>query len=355
MSEVAVAEMKPQELGGEVIRVLGDMAIPPMPAYYKVWYSHLERSNDALSTEIEKKLDKDGKVDEFFLKEVHDRYFELANPTREIEHFAVEILNETNDLQKLSKIFDTNAKQFNSDLADASQNAADMAGDNADTTKILNSLVDVAQRAISRNSELEKDLANASEKIDKLQCSIEEITNDAKTDYLTKLNNRRYFDSTITQLVTAARSENTPLCMIVADIDHFKTFNDKWGHPVGDQVLKLVANVLKENIKGKDLLSRYGGEEFAIALPNTSLADAERLADNIRIAVSKRKLINRATNQSLGRVTMSFGVAQIADDWGADVLYNAADSALYEAKEAGRNQVISATQTEPDDDKRAAS
>ncbi len=355
MSEVVVAGAEPQEIGSEVIRVLGDMEIPPVPEYYKVWYSHLEKTNDALSAEIEKKLDTDGTIDEFFLKEIHERYFELAHPSKEIEHFAVEILNETNALQKLSKIFDTNTKQFSSDLADASQNAADMAGDNADTTKILNSLVDVAHQAISRNSELEKDLAKASKKIDTLQTSIEEIANDAKTDYLTKLNNRRYFDSTMPQLITAARNENTPLCMIVADIDHFKSFNDKWGHPVGDQVLKLVADVLQENIKGKDLLARYGGEEFTIALPNTSLADAERVADNIRVAVSKRKLINRATNQSLGRVTMSFGTAQIAEGWDADVLYNAADSALYQAKEAGRNRVTTWRPEETDVKKQSAS
>ena len=355
MSGIAVVEMKPQEIGAEVIRVLGDMNIPPMPAYYSVWFSHLEKSNDALSTEIEKKLDKDGNVDEFFLKELHERYFEFANPTKEIEHFAVEILKETNALQRLSKIFDTNTKQFNSDLADASQNAADIAGDNANATKIVSSLVDAAQRAILRNNKLEKDLATASEKIDNLQSSIDEIAKDAKTDYLTKLNNRRYFDNTIPQLLTAARNENTPLCMIVADIDHFKSFNDKWGHPVGDQVLKLVADVLRENIKGKDLLARYGGEEFAIALPNTSLSDAKKLADNIRLAVSKRKLINRATNQSLGRVTMSFGVAQIADDWDADILYSAADSALYQAKEGGRNRAVCWLRTEENPKKRAAS
>ena len=355
MSEGTCTNIEPQEIAGEVIRFLGDMAIPPMPAYYRVWYSHLERSNNDLSVEIEKRLAKDEKVDEFFLKEIHDRYFELANPTQEIEHFAVEILHETNSLQKLSKVFDTNTKQFNSDLADASQNAADMVGGNPDTTKILNSLVDVAQQAISRNSELEQDLASASQKITTLQSSIEEITKDAKTDYLTKLNNRRYFDSTIQHLITAARSENTPLCMIVADVDHFKTFNDKWGHPVGDQVLKLVADVLRENIKGKDLLSRYGGEEFAIALPNTSLTDAVRLADNIRVAVSKRKLINRTTNQSLGRLTMSFGVAQIDDNWGAEILYNAADSALYQAKQAGRNRVVGARQSDSDPKKRAVS
>lgn len=337
-----------QEIGAEVIRALNNMNIPPKPEYYQVWFSHLESSNDALSTDIQSKINNEGEVDEFFLKAVHEQYFELAHPPKQIEHFAAEVLNETNTLQRLSKVFDTNTKQFTSDLADASQNAADISNSDGNTTKLLNSLVDIAQNAISRNNKLENDLSNASQKIDKLQSSIESITQDAKTDFLTKLNNRRYFDSTITQLIAAALTEKTPLCMIVADIDHFKAFNDKWGHPVGDQVLKLVADVLQENVKGQDLLARYGGEEFALALPNTSLKDAVTVADNIRVAVSKRKLINRANNQSLGRVSMSFGVAQLREDWPVDVLYKAADTALYDAKESGRDRVVCWTDTDAD-------
>ena len=327
------------EIGAEVIRALDSMNIPPKPEYYQVWFSHLESSNDALSTEIKSKIEGDGTVDEYFLKAVHEQYFELAHPPKQIERFATEMLNETNALQKLSKVFNSNTQQFSSELQDASLDVANFSGDSEASAKLLSSLAEIAQSAIARSAELERDLTHASQKIDKLQSSIESITEDAKTDFLTKLNNRRYFDSTITQLITAATTEQTPLCMVVADIDHFKVFNDKWGHPVGDQVLKLVADVLQENVKGQDLLSRYGGEEFALALPNTSLQDAMKVADNIRVAVTKRKLINRSNSQSLGRVSLSFGVAELRDDWPAETLYKAADSALYEAKENGRNRV----------------
>lgn len=339
MSASVAAAVNNKEIGAEVIRALDSMNIPPKPEYYQVWFSHLESSNDALSTDIQSKIEGEGKVDEYFLKAIHEQYFELAHPPKQIEHFATQMLNETNTLQRLSEVFNSNTQQFSSDLQDASQSVAGLSGDNDASAKLLGSLADIAQSAIARSAELEKDLSTASQKIEKLQSSIESIAEDAKTDFLTKLNNRRYFDSTITQLISAAESEDTPLCMIVADIDHFKVFNDKWGHPVGDQVLKLVADVLQENVKGQDLLSRYGGEEFALALPNTSLEDAMKVADNIRVAVTKRKLINRSNNQSLGRVSMSFGVAALRDNWPAEKLYKAADSALYEAKENGRNRV----------------
>ena len=96
---------------------------------------------------------------------------------------------------------------------------------------------------------------------------------------------------------------------MLLDIDHFKRFNDTWGHQTGDQVLRLVAMTLKSNIKGKDMAARYGGEEFAAILPETDLEGAMIVADNIRKAVQAKELLKRSTNEKLGRITASFGVA----------------------------------------------
>ena len=101
----------------------------------------------------------------------------------------------------------------------------------------------------------------------------------------------------------------TPLCLMLLDIDHFKRFNDTWGHQTGDQVLRLVAMTLKSNIKGKDMAARYGGEEFAAILPETDLEGAMIVADNIRKAIQAKELLKRSTNEKLGRITASFGVA----------------------------------------------
>ncbi len=96
---------------------------------------------------------------------------------------------------------------------------------------------------------------------------------------------------------------------MLLDIDHFKKFNDTWGHQTGDQVLRLVAMTLKSNIKGKDIAARYGGEEFAAILPETDLEGAVIVADNIRKAIQAKELLKRSTNEKLGRMTASFGVA----------------------------------------------
>ncbi len=109
--------------------------------------------------------------------------------------------------------------------------------------------------------------------------------------------------------IAEAAERSEPLSLLMTDIDHFKSFNDTWGHLTGDQVLRLVAMSLKQNVKGQDIAARYGGEEFAVILPNTVLRSALTVADHIRRAVMSKELMKRSTGQNLGRVTISLGVA----------------------------------------------
>src|SRR5690606_9542416 len=124
-----------------------------------------------------------------------------------------------------------------------------------------------------------------------------------------KIFNRKHFDEGILHAIADARQGEAPLSLLLLDIDHFKHFNDTWGHQTGDQVLRLVAMTLKSNIKGRDIAARYGGEEFAAILPDTDLKGAVILADNIRKAVQAKELLKRSTNEKLGRITASVGVA----------------------------------------------
>ncbi len=140
---------------------------------------------------------------------------------------------------------------------------------------------------------------------------------------------------------------------MLLDIDHFKRFNDTWGHQTGDQVLRLVAMTLKSNIKGKDIAARYGGEEFAAVLPETDLEGATIVADNIRKAVQAKELLKRSTSEKLGRVTASFGVAMLRPDDTPSTLIERADRCLYAAKRTGRNRVVNETKL-PDSETEAA-
>lgn len=130
--------------------------------------------------------------------------------------------------------------------------------------------------------------------------------------------------------------------ILMLDIDYFKSFNDNFGHQVGDQVLRLVARTLKDGLKGKDVAARYGGEEFSIILPDTDLSGAVIVGNALRKAVAGKEVINRSTGKVLGRITLSVGVAEFAGEKTAELLISRADEALYTAKHNGRNQVAAA-------------
>jgi diguanylate cyclase (GGDEF)-like protein len=162
----------------------------------------------------------------------------------------------------------------------------------------------------------------------------------ASRDPLTSCLNRRAFFEAIAPLFSSAQSTGSSLSCIMGDIDHFKSFNDRFGHSVGDQVIQAVAGILSGGIRSQDLLCRYGGEEFCFVLPGASTEDAATVAEQLRAAI-EREAGSHVTGAQNVRVTSSFGVATLtANTQGIQELIDRADAALYEAKQAGRNRVL---------------
>ena len=160
------------------------------------------------------------------------------------------------------------------------------------------------------------------------------------TDSLTGIANRKAFDATLREAAHQAMETGTDLSLLFLDIDNFKRFNDTWGHQMGDQALRLVAKTLMDNVKGQDLPSRYGGEEFAVILPQTALVDAVTLANKIRHAFAVRKLVKRDTGETIGGITVSIGVSHFEPGESLNHFVERADHALYTAKRDGRNRVV---------------
>ncbi len=195
-------------------------------------------------------------------------------------------------------------------------------------------------RCARANKALEDRLTLSKSEISNLQQSLEAIRAESLTDPLTGLGNRKYFDRMIGMAVQSALASGEPLSLLLFDIDHFKSFNDSYGHLTGDQVLRLVGLSLKQTIKGQDITARYGGEEFAVVLPNTALRQALTVADHIRRAVMAKELKKKSTGEILGRVTISVGVSMLKQGDDTDALIERADACLYAAKRNGRNRVI---------------
>ncbi|MEX2366541.1 MAG: GGDEF domain-containing protein [Pseudohongiellaceae bacterium] len=161
-------------------------------------------------------------------------------------------------------------------------------------------------------------------------------------DSLTGLKNRRYFNELYTRESAIALRTQTSLSFIMVDLDHFKGFNDRFGHQAGDEALSLVADTMRARFRETDIVCRYGGEEFIAILPGATSADAEALADDIRVAVHQVPIFHE--NRNLGHLTLSAGIATWPEHCSdpAELLV-LADTALYHAKETGRNRVCTPT------------
>jgi diguanylate cyclase (GGDEF)-like protein len=165
-----------------------------------------------------------------------------------------------------------------------------------------------------------------------------ELEHDATVDALTGLFNRRWWDRRFQRLVTRAHHGQSPLGLAVIDVDHFKRFNDTFGHMAGDRVLSLVAGVLSNHLRPTDLVARFGGEEFVVALPGTLEPGVAAVADRLRVSVASAQPCCEE-GQTLPPVTISVGLATLLPGESAEELFRRADAALYRAKRAGRNRV----------------
>jgi diguanylate cyclase (GGDEF)-like protein len=171
------------------------------------------------------------------------------------------------------------------------------------------------------------------------------VARQASTDGLTELANRREFEDSLANEISRAGRFGGSLALILADLDNFKLVNDRFGHQVGDEVLKAFADILRETVRDIDVAARYGGEEFAVLLPQTDITGAERLAERLREAVETHPLAQAQSQPVV--VTASFGVAAFPEAGTPTSLFGAADEALYRAKRAGKNCVVCADANGP--------
>lgn len=213
----------------------------------------------------------------------------------------------------------------------------------ADTVEKIQAVVEVLMansvKGQADAEELRTSLKDAQTQTVALQQKLVKAEKLAAVDALTSLPNRRSFQEFLDAAVEESHADYTPLCVIMADIDHFKRINDKFGHPAGDAVLKQFARVVSGSVREKDMVARYGGEEFVLVLKKTPMGNAVQVAERIRANINAASWIDPNTNVDVGNVTSSFGIAEINDGETAKSIVERADQRLYAAKKNGRNRV----------------
>jgi diguanylate cyclase len=318
----------------ERIEVLGLRAVPEM---YELWYRYFQGD-----VEIVRAIEAyKGKIDEVACHQIYRRYTNEAVRDEAVRKISDQMQNAIAELASMVSTAKTATSEYGDNLSGVSEQLTS-ANSLEDLGSIVTAIVSDTRKMIEKNHELEVQLVNSSKQVTELRSNLDTVKKEAITDGLTGLLNRKAFDEQILDCVAECAKTQTPLVLMLLDIDYFKKFNDAYGHQVGDQVLRLVARTLTDNVKGRDFAARYGGEEFAIILPDTPVSAGLRVAEVLRKSVEGKEVINKANNENMGRITLSIGLAEYAPGESITDLIERADKALYEAKRGGRNRVIEA-------------
>jgi diguanylate cyclase len=308
------------------------------PKAYELWYTYVTGHNPALTRAVNETLRKFGRVTQPELDEFYDRFMSSGRLNIEAERAATKLMSQVDVMGNALDNAKQNISVYRGAL-DGSVVQMDQ-GVSEDRLRSIVSDLLASTRTMSRtNSALSDKLTAARAELNELRETLETVRSEAQIDPVTTLCNRTYFDTAIINAVRYAEATGETLSLLITDIDHFKAFNDSHGHLTGDQVLRLVALEIKQNIRNTDTAARFGGEEFAVILPSCNLQDAAELAEKVRMSVNARELIKRSTNESLGRVTISIGVATLHAGETPIEFIERADKCMYAAKAAGRNCV----------------
>jgi len=321
--------------------------IPPYPQFYELLYTYATGVNPSLNQRINQVF-RDGTATTELAERLYNEFLKSQDANERISSVSERMANRIEAVHDAIDTAMATANAYSGTLQSASGDLRQTDLSETELRAMAQRLLGETRRMQDANEQLEQKLEASRDDIAALQRDLDEVRRESMLDPLTKIFNRKSFDEGMLKAMSEAET-GTTFCLMLLDIDHFKRFNDTWGHQTGDQVLRLVAMTLKSNIKGKDMAARYGGEEFAAILPETDLEGAVIVADNIRKAVQAKELLKRSTNEKLGRITASFGVAMFRAGDTASTLIERADRCLYAAKHAGRNRVLSEKELKDDE------
>lgn len=319
--------------------------IAPTPENFKLFYENAKQQDHDLCGAIDAIIATGISSGDGFspekLVELFQRFFGIEAELDAMRSISSELQQTMSRVQSRMNESLTEQSNFGDKLDGVSEQLAGPAGE-LNLHAIVDSLIEDTQSIVSRNRELEGHLATSLKQIGKLEGDLTTVRQEALTDGLTDLFNRRHFDAELVRLTAEAATGENSLALMMIDIDHFKIFNDTYGHKVGDHVLRRVAARISAATKGRDVPARFGGEEFAVLLPLAGREAAAALAEEIRSDLASKELTNKRTGEKLGKVTVSIGVAQYVRGEEPDSLVHRADEALYRAKSDGRNRVEAA-------------
>lgn len=326
------------ELARRALDLMSEHSVAPTPQNYAVWVAYVSDSIPELSESMQAVIDKGGPVDDDFCDELYDRHFTFKRIQDAVLETGGAMSRELGAVVKTLEAAERDTAAYGEALAGAS-GQLDGNTDAVAFKRMVEGLVSATARMQRRSRELERRLQETSVEVNQLKNNLEKVREEAMTDALTGLANRKRFDEAMRKARRNAELQGDGFCLVLCDIDHFKRFNDTWGHQTGDQIIRFVAACLSRFSKEAHVVARYGGEEFGIVMPKTGLAEASEIADRIRATVESKRLLRKSTNEDLGHITVSMGVSEHHSGESIEELIERTDTNLYKSKQTGRNRV----------------
>jgi len=338
-SAIPTAGARESDIGYKVMTFLFDKKLSTDPVHYWVAYVFLSNSHKKLTAAMRSHLQASKPLDTYFMYELHEQFIS-ADTFRKFIGIGDDVRDLLGGLIESAHEADRNTTGLNQSLE---ENVALLHQvSNADDIKrVARNLADAVVTANARNTSLKKSLEATEQEARALRDQLERHRQEAIIDPLTGLYNRRGMQVEMDRVLM--QGVEIDHAMLVIDIDHFKKINDSYGHAVGDAVIRKVGETLRDLLPVQAVPARFGGEEFVALLSNTPLAQAKAVAEEIRLGIERMRLVRRQDKSPLSSITVSVGVAQKEQGDTVDSLFNRADTALYKAKNAGRNRIESAT------------
>lgn len=309
------------------------------PRSYELWFNYVTGTRPQLNDAVKSRLADCGTLAERDIDELYETHLAVDIPAARAADAGAGMVMRIDNVVGMIDAALGSAMRYDQSLQTI---AADLEGapDASTLGDMLQCLMTATREVAETNQQLEAKLRQSRCEIDELRGTLDEVRLETLTDQLTGIANRKQFDTTLASAIEAAHITKGALALVVIDIDEFKRFNDRFGHITGDQVLRLVASAMRETVVGDATLARFGGEEFAIIMPGSDPSTAFNAAEEIRRNVERRELLRRSSGESLGRVTVSLGVAAFKPGDDPQSLLDRADHCMYRAKSAGRNRTV---------------
>ncbi len=307
------------------------------PITYAVWYEYASGRNRGLNQEVDGHLKSDNKLDEETTRKLYEAYVADLDPqtiarfNAEFQRLLDEVGNSAARTGDDASLFGQRLEQLGRDLQPGMPAAVLHERIEAMVADIHN--VHGSIRALTER------LDSSQEEVERLKRELIRAREEAIIDGLSGLLNRKAFDERLHLMVSNVDQNGVGPCLVLIDIDHFKLINDTFGHLFGDAVIRSIGHLIKSTVKGQDVAARYGGEEFALLLPGTPLAGARVVADRLRFAFSQSRIRRLNSEEPVGNITISAGVAAYRPGEDLTGLIARADAALYTSKAQGRNRI----------------